>query len=114
DKTTVGDLLSTTKLSLLEQKIAELQEAKRESQGRAIEQYIREDPEGELGNCHPRHHPNCNCQQLAIELLLEEPPKRISHISRELEVNNQTLYSHWKKKCLPILQKIALKFGENP
>lgn len=114
ESSTLADQLSATTLSLMELKIAELQEAKRQSQGRAIEKYIREDPEEQLANCHPRQYPKCNCQFLAIELLLEEPPNKISNISRELSISNQTLYSHWKKKCLPILQEIARSFGENP
>lgn len=112
--TTVGEQLPTSQLSLLERKIAELQEAKRQSQGRAIEKYIREDPQEQLANSHPKKYPQCHCQLLAIELLLEQPPNKISNISRELNISNQTLYSHWKKKCLPILQEIALSFGENP
>ncbi len=113
ESSTLGEQLAATTLSLLELKIAELQEAKRQSQGRAIEKYIREDPEKQLAKCHLRKYPECNCQLLAIELLLEEPPNKISNISRELKIGNQTLYSHWKKKCLPILQEIARSFGEN-
>jgi hypothetical protein len=113
ESSTLGEQLTTTTLSLVELKIAELQEGKRQSQGRAIEKYIREDPEEQLANSHPKKYPKCNCQLLAIELLLEEPPNKISHISRELNISNQTLYSHWKKKCLPILQEIARSFGDN-
>lgn len=114
DSTTLAEQLTTTTLSLVELKIAALQEGKRQSQGRAIEKYIREDPKEQLANSHPKKYPQCNCQLLAIELLLEEPPNKISNISRELNISNQTLYSHWKKKCLPILQEIARSFGEKP
>ncbi|MDJ0518326.1 MAG: hypothetical protein QNJ74_19430 [Trichodesmium sp. MO_231.B1] len=110
--TTLGEKLPANTLSLLEMKIAELQQAKRERQGLAVQEYIKKDPEEKLKTSHPRKHPECNCHILAIRLLLEE--KRISNISREINISNQTLYSHWKRKCLPLLQEISSKFGEQP
>ncbi|NES04803.1 MAG: hypothetical protein F6K22_19375 [Okeania sp. SIO2F4] len=110
--TTLGEKLPANTLSLLEMKIAELQQAKRQRQGIAVQEYIKTDPEEKLKTSHPRKHPECNCHVLAIRLLLEE--KRISNISREISISNQTLYSHWKRKCLPLLQEISSKFGEQP
>ena len=107
--TTLGDKLPANTLSLLEIKIAELQQAKRQRQGIAVQKYIKTDPEEKLKKSHPKKHPECNCHVLAIRLLLEE--QKISNISREVNISNQTLYSHWKRKCLPLLQEISSKFG---
>lgn len=101
-------------LSLLEAQIAQMQEAQRQRQGEQIEDYILRDPQGKLSSCHPRQKPFCHCQMLAIRLLLKEPPDNIANISRELGINNQTLYSHWRQKCLPLLQEIGRHFGTEP
>ena len=110
--TTLGEKLPANTLSLLEIKIAELQQAKRERQGLAVQEYIKTDPEEKLKTSYPRQYPECNCHVLAIRLLLEE--QKISNISQEVNISNQTLYSHWKRKCLPLLQEISSKFGEQP
>jgi hypothetical protein len=99
-------------LSLLDRTIAEMQEARQQRQGEAIEQYIDRDPEKILTNCHLRKCPQCHCQFLAKQLLLSETPKKIADIAREFDLNNQTLYSHWKQKCLPLLQEIALSIRD--
>ncbi|MDJ0633020.1 MAG: hypothetical protein QNJ34_07505 [Xenococcaceae cyanobacterium MO_188.B29] len=76
-----------------------------------IEKYIIEDPQKILGNCHPRKYPQGNCQLISKKKLLQEPPKKISAIAKELNINYQTLNSHWKRNCLPKLQKIAEDLG---
>lgn len=98
-------------LDLLEVKINQIQEAQRQRLGQRVRQYIERDEEGILKGCHPRKHPECNCQMLAMRLLLQEPHQRIADISREFKINNQTLYSHWKNNCLPLLQEIGRNFG---
>ncbi len=110
NSTTLGEKLPANTLSLLEIKIAELQQAKRQRQGLAVQEYIKTDPEEKLRASHPKTHPECNCHVLAMRLLLEE--QKISDISREVNISNQTLYSHWNRKCLPLLQEISSKFGE--
>ncbi|MGB3511745.1 MAG: hypothetical protein WBA93_21405 [Microcoleaceae cyanobacterium] len=109
---TLKDKLPANTLSLLEIKIAELQQAKLERQGEEIRQYIEADPEEKLKASHPKKYPECNCQILATQLLLAEPPQKIADISQEINISNQTLYSHWKRKCLPLLREIANQFGE--
>lgn len=94
-------------LSLLDEQIAQLQADRRQRHGEIIRQQIENDPDGKLFGCHPRKHQDCHCRELAIRLLLQDPPQKISEIAREFEINNQTLYSHWKQKCLPLLQAIA-------
>ena len=96
-------------LSLLDTQIAQLQAEQQARLGEAIANRIKDDTEQTLTNTHPRKHPQCNCQCLAIRLLLQQPPQKVSEIARELQVNNQTLYSHWKQKCLPLLQEISKK-----
>ena len=100
-------------LSLLDTYIARRQAEKQARLGKAIANYIKEDEEKNLTNTHPRKHPQCNCQCLAIRLLLQQPPQKVSEIARELKVNNQTLYSHWKQKCLPLLREIGTKITTN-
>lgn len=110
--TTLGEILPANSLSLLEQKIAELQQTKRQRQGESVRQYIETDPEEKLRSSHPKKHPECNCQVLAIQLNFTEPPKKISDICKEINISNQTVYSHWKRRCIPLLREIANQFGE--
>jgi hypothetical protein len=49
-----------------------------------------------------------------MRLLVQDPPQRIADVAREFNVNNQTLYSHWKNNCLPLLQEIGRHFGYQP
>jgi hypothetical protein len=97
-------------LNLLDLKIAQIQENKRQRQGEIIREYIERDPDRLLTNCCLKKHEQCHCQLLAIRLLLQEPSQRIADLSRELNISNQTLYSHWKQKCLPLLQEIGRRF----
>ena len=94
-------------LSLLDTQIAQMQSEKSENIGMAIANYIQQDLDKNLTSTFIRKQPKCNCHCLALRLLLEQPPQKISQIAREFNVNNQTLYSHWKQKCLPLLQSIS-------
>lgn len=76
-----------------------------------FELYVQEDPEKLLCKCHPKKYRDCNCQLLSKKRLFTEPPEKFRHISKELGINEQTLISHWKKKCLPLLQKILEDLG---
>ncbi|MDJ0743638.1 MAG: hypothetical protein QNJ32_09760 [Xenococcaceae cyanobacterium MO_167.B27] len=100
-------------LSLLDTQIAEIQANQQARLGKAIADYIQQDFNKKLTKTHPRKAPRCNCQCLAIRLLLQQPPQKISEIARELNINNQTLYSHWKQKCLPLLQEISKELTTN-
>jgi hypothetical protein len=79
-----------------------------------LERYIEEDPDGKLGNCHPKSRPDCNCQLLTQRLLLKSPPDKLASIAKELGINYQTLNSHWKRNCLPLLQEVAKELGYQP
>ncbi|NJP08491.1 MAG: hypothetical protein HC866_02600 [Leptolyngbyaceae cyanobacterium RU_5_1] len=97
-------------LDLLDRAIQKNQDLHRQRLGLQLMRYIQQDPDEELQRCHLRQYPDCNCQFLALRLLLKDPPDRIADISRQLGISNQTLYASWKKKCLPLLREIALSF----
>ncbi|MEO1559561.1 MAG: hypothetical protein AAFS12_07955, partial [Cyanobacteria bacterium J06632_19] len=73
-----------------------------------ITRFIEEDPQHELRRCCTRANAECNCQFLAKQLLLANPSHKIANIARDLNVSNQTIYSHWRRICLPLLQKIGV------
>ena len=119
DQTTLLDQLPDlqfrpTSLSLLDTKIAQIQETERQRQGQTVKHYIEQDPKGRLTGCHPRQHPECHCQLLAMRLLLQEPPQKIADVARKCNISNQTLYWHWKRKCIPLLQDIGRQLGYQP
>ena len=101
-------------LDLLDIKIAKIQEQERDRLGRKIGKYIELDESRKLTNAHLGKNPECHCQLLAMRLLLQQPPHKIIDIAREFNVNNQTLHSHWKRKCLPLLREIGENFGYKP
>ncbi|WP_013324238.1 hypothetical protein [Gloeothece verrucosa] len=105
------ELKADSTLSLLDRQIAQLQQQSRQRQAEAIQQYIEQDPEGILAATYPRKNAQCHCQLLAIRLLLQQPPEKIADVAREFNLNNQTLYSHWKQKCLPLLKQIGQGFA---
>ena len=76
-----------------------------------LERYVLDDPDGRLRNCHPRNRPDVNCQVLSQRLLYNNPPERLSGISREFDINDKTLLSHWKRRCRPLLQEILESLG---
>jgi hypothetical protein len=104
----------------IEQLIEEEQAKNQQRIGLQLWQYIEDDPDGKLRNCYPDNKPEANCQVLARRLLLKNPPDSLSVIAKELDINYQTLNSHWNNrnrkdlKGLPLLKKIALEFGYQP
>ena len=97
----------STTLNLLDLKIAQIQKSERESWGERVKQHIERDEMNQLKKCHLKKNPQCNCHILAIRLLLYHPPHKIADIARQLNSSNQTVYSHWKRKCLPLLRNIS-------
>ncbi|BAZ33489.1 hypothetical protein NIES4074_60030 (plasmid) [Cylindrospermum sp. NIES-4074] len=79
--------------------------------GLELELYIEQDPEGKLKNSYPSSSAQCNCQFLSQRRVLKEPPDKFADIARELSIPYTTVNSHWKRKCEPILQKIAEDLG---
>ncbi|ODG96199.1 hypothetical protein A4S05_19495 [Nostoc sp. KVJ20] len=79
--------------------------------GLELKLYIEQDPEGKLKNSYPSSSVQCNCQFLSQRLGLIEPPDKVADIAGELSIPYTTVNSHWKRKCKPILQKIAEDLG---
>ena len=111
DQISEGDSQKVPMLSSLDAHIEIMKTQAKRNIAFSLEQLIEEDPEGELRSCHPRKHPQCNCQVLSQRVLLKHPPDKFSTISRDLDVNYQTMKSHWEKKCKPLLQKLAGDLG---
>ena len=97
----------------IEQLIEQEQAKNQQRIGRQLWQYIEDDSEGKLRNSYPNNKPDANCHILARRLL-KDPPDKLSVIARELNINYQTLNSHWTRTGLALLQEIALKFGYQP
>lgn len=94
--------------------IEQLQKQESQRIGLEVEQYIEDDPEQKLRQCHPKASPHCNCHLLSKRISLQSPPDKFSQLARELNVNYQTLVQHWKRSCLPLLQTIAINLGYKP
>jgi hypothetical protein len=113
----------------IEQLIEREQAQNKQRIGRKLWQCIEDDPTGELRNSYPnekidkkkpnnpenrRPRPDANSHVLALRLLLQDPPDKLSKIARELNIDYQTLNSHWKRTGLALVKEIALKFGYQP
>ena len=113
----------------IEQLIEREQAQNKQGIGRKLWQCIEDDPTGELRNSYPnekidkkkpnnpenrRPRPDANSHVLALRLLLQVPPDKLSKIARELNIDYQTLNSHWKRTGLALVKEIALKFGYQP
>ena len=114
--TKLVDLLATDGLNPphrdgLDIYIEQIEKTRQEDLSCQIENYFTEDPDKKLSNCHPKKSPQCNCQYLVKRHLLQNPAEKLSTIAKELKINYQTLNSHWKRSCLPELQKIAMELG---
>jgi len=115
-----GQLLGTPSnplvLNGLEIYIEQLQRQSEQHIVSKLALYVEQDPEGQLQDCYPRKHPDCNCQVLSQRLLFifKNPPDKLADIAREFQINYQTLVSHWKLKGIPLLQTIATELGYHP
>lgn len=63
-----------------------------------------------MRGCHPRQSQDCNCHELSRLMLLSESPQTVREVAKTSNVPEQTLYTHWPKKCLSLLEIIALRF----
>lgn len=104
----------TLNLSGLDAEIDRDQAETKQRIGLELELYIEKDPKDRLKNSYPRTATKCNCQLLALRILIKEPPEKIAQIARELEVKYTTIDSHWKRKCQPLLREIAKNLGYQP
>ncbi|MCC5660312.1 hypothetical protein LC608_25715 [Nostoc sp. XA010] len=108
---TLLDNLPNFTLSGLDSLIENSQRKTTQRIGLNLELYIEQDPEGKLKNSYSGSSVGCNCQFLSQRRVLKEPPDKVADIARELSIPYTTVNSHWKRKCEPILQKIAEDLG---
>ena len=98
-------------LSGIESYLEQMQSQSRQDLSLELKSYIELDPDQKLRSCYPRHRPDCNCQLFTIRQYLKEPPDKLAALSREYNINYQTLVWHWKQKAIPLLQTIAIELG---
>jgi hypothetical protein len=92
--------------------IERIERQEKQALARDIANYFKGDPEQELRNCYPRNRPDCNCQIIAQKLLLDESPAKISTIARQLNINESTIRSFWRRTGFLKVQEIAGKIAE--
>jgi hypothetical protein len=105
------DNLPDFTLSGLDGLIEKTQQETTQRIGLKLKLYIEQDPEGKLKNSYPKTCSPCNCQFLSQKLLIKEPPDKFSDLKKELNIPYNTVYSHWERKCQPLLQQIAESLG---
>ena len=113
------DLLSETgfidlNLNTLNEHIQLLQQQEHQKIASQIEAWIQSDPDKQLQTCYPRGQNHCHCQILSYRMIVNDPPDSLTDIAKDLNISYQTLVSHWKRRCLPLLQTQARKFGYEP
>jgi DNA-directed RNA polymerase specialized sigma24 family protein len=69
----------------------------------SFKQWIIEDPDNILKDCHIRDNPKANCQLFAE--LNRIQGKKWQEIADEVGSPQGSLRSHWNRKCEPLLQK---------
>lgn len=119
--------LSNPAMSLdgIEALIEERQLQSTRRRGLLVELYIERDPEGRLQGCTGTQAPQMNCQALAQSILLQTRGDRVGglpaekkntwrSLARQLQVNEQTLHSHWKRRCYPMIKAIAQDILDRP
>lgn len=111
--TTFVDSVPDATLGGLDDIIAQERKEKVQQVGRELRVYIETDPEERLQNCHPRPHPQFNCQELAKRRLLKDPPDGWTDIIEQLQVPYGNV-THWQRRCLPLLKRIAQELGYQP
>lgn len=99
----------------------------------ALELYIEQDPDNKLRGCHPTSCPECNCQTLVTELFLNAPGSAVTvkegskkviiarsekkvtvrNIASRFGIKEQTIHTHWKRKCQPLLRELVNKFEQS-
>lgn len=110
--------------------IAEAQKKQQFKQSTILENYIERDPKGKLSCCYPANCPECNCQYLATELFLKQPGGEVAvkegdrkkviakaekkttfrAIAQRFDLSEQTVHSHWKRKCRSLLREVLQSY----
>ena len=79
-----------------------------------LEQAVESDLLLKLKYLCPKGRNDCNCKLLSHRLVFKDPSDPLALLARELKINDKTLLSHWKKKCLPCLQAMAIELSYQP
>ncbi len=58
-----------------------------------------------------RNYPQCTCLEIAKGHILKQPPDTIAQIATDLGMNYQTVHSHWRRNCKPLLAEIWKQFN---
>jgi hypothetical protein len=74
-------------------------------------EWVENDPDHVLRNCSPKNCANCSCHLLSQRLLPLNSAASAAQLARELGMNYQTFKTHWRRKCLPILQQKLIELG---
>ena len=101
-------------LHTLNEQIAVLQQQADREVATQIETWIESDPDRQLQNCYPRNCDGCHCQILSYRIIVKDRPDSFTQIAKDLNIPYQTLISHWKRSCLPLLQAQAKSLGYEP
>jgi hypothetical protein len=111
-QTSQGSLTADPKsfnTTLLDQLIEQSQQQYRQQISEQIRAYLKTDPHEVLRACHPRRNADCHCQELVLRMHLSSPGETLRAIAKQFGVNEQALYSHWRYKCIPLMQLVALR-----
>jgi hypothetical protein len=101
-------------VSAIDRQIQALQAQENRQIALQIEKWIASDPDHHLADCHPKGQKCCNCQLLGYSIIIKDPPDSFTDLAKDLGISYQTLVSHWKRKCLPLLQAQTKIFGYEP
>lgn len=75
-------------------------------------QWVKTDPEGELGSTHVKGRPDVTCQILILRRLPPETPWKT--IAKEFNLSPSTAPNFYKRECLPRIRNFALRQGYLP
>ncbi|MDQ2098718.1 MAG: hypothetical protein QQW96_13845 [Tychonema bourrellyi B0820] len=93
-----------------------------------LELYIEQDYLQKLSGCHPKICLTCNCQTLLKAMYLTSPGERVSlkegkiaaekkiswrSLAKSFDLNEQTLHTHWRNRCRPLLHEILADIEKN-
>jgi hypothetical protein len=107
NSTFVETITDSLTLNGIDKLIEEAQMATDKKVTAQIRERIEQDRGGELRECYADNQTQCNCQFLSEQRILAESEVSFSKLSQELGVKIPTLTSHWYRKCIPMLRKIA-------
>lgn len=77
----------------------------------SLRNYIEQDPDGHLCQCHLEGYPHYNCQSVSQRMLsaFQSSPEQLKTVARDLSIKVSDLRELWEGRCLPILSRIAIE-----